>query len=230
MPTNSTLPETDNSAFLQEEEESLSSGNGWLAAVVGIILVLAIVGYIFMPGEGGRQVISSVMPSVMLGEASVTGARAEEEAAAAATEPAAPTTEEAKPTVVAATTRHRTRAAIETGLDSRQVQAISPSTQAPAEEAAPAITAPAAPTTFTLTGRILDENGRPLAGATVLLKGSQKGTGTDANGNYSLEVPAGDNSLVYGYGGYQDQEMRTRGSQPVNVTLLPAEGAKRRRK
>lgn len=81
-----------------------------------------------------------------------------------------------------------------------------------------------------LSGRILDEDGRPMAGATVLLKGSRKGTGTDANGVYTLEVPAGENALVYGYGGYVDQEVRTRGSQPVNVTLLPAEGTKRRRK
>ena len=99
------------------------------------------------------------------------------------------------------------------------------------EAAAPAAPeAPAAPANVTLSGRILDENGRPLAGATVLVKGSRKGTGTDANGNYSIEVPAGENALVYGYGGYQDQEVRTRGAQPVNVTLLPSENGKRRRR
>ncbi|MDF7811254.1 carboxypeptidase-like regulatory domain-containing protein [Hymenobacter sp. YC55] len=232
MPTNSTLPETDNqSTYLQEEEESLSSGNKWLGAVVGVIFLLATIGY-FMPEEGSNA-INSVMPSVMLGEASVTGAHAaEEEAPAEAKEEVKEevAAEVEKPVVAEAAPRRVARPVAETSLDSRQVQAVAPVTEQVIEEAAPAtVVAPAAPTFYTLSGRILDENGRPLAGATVLLKGSRKGTGTDASGNYSLEVPAGDNHLVYGYGGYQDQEVRTRGSQPVNVTLLPAEGAKRRR-
>ncbi|UOQ68105.1 carboxypeptidase-like regulatory domain-containing protein [Hymenobacter volaticus] len=234
MPTNSTLPETDNqSTYLNEEEESLSSGNKWLGAVVGVIFLLATIGY-FMPAEGTRDAISSVMPSVMLGEASVTGAQPAE-AAEAPTEAKEIVKEEVaadteKPLVAEVAPRRVVRPVAETTLDSRQVQAVAPVTEQVVEETAPAtIAAPAAPAFYTLSGRILDENGRPLAGATVLLKGSRKGTGTDASGNYSLEVPAGDNHLVYGYGGYQDQEVRTRGSQPVNVTLLPTEGGKRRR-
>jgi hypothetical protein len=233
MPPKSTLPEIDdNNTLLSEEEDSLSSGNKWLAIIVGLIFVLAGVGY-FMPGEGGRRVIASVMPSVMLGEASVTGARHVEEAEAVAPEPAEVEPEAAEAAMSAAVEvapRRIVRPAAEDGLDSRLVEAVQPMTESATEVEAPAvITAPAAPAYFTLSGRILDENGRPLAGATVLLKGSRKGTGTDANGNYTLEVPAGENHLVYGYGGYQDQEVRTRGSQPVNVTLLPTEGAKRRR-
>ena len=230
MPTNSTLPETDNSQ-LQEDEESYSAGNGRLALLVGLLLALALGGYLFVPGQKARRVITSVMPSVMLGEASVTGSRAVEEPAAAPPAPATPAAEEVAKPVAAPAARPVARPAAETSLDSRAVAAVSAPAEPVVEEAAPAeITAPAAPTTLTLTGRIFDENGRPLAGATVLLKGSRKGTGTDANGNYSLEVPTGENMLVYGYGGYEDQEVRTRGSQPVTVTLLPAESAKRRRK
>ncbi|HEX8429058.1 carboxypeptidase-like regulatory domain-containing protein [Hymenobacter sp.] len=234
MPTNSTLPETDDqSTYLHEEEKSLSSGNKRLSIIVGAIFLLATVGY-FMPGEGGRNAISRVMPSVMLGEASVTGSNpAEEEAPAKEKEVASDekeVTEAAKPVVAEVAPRRVMRPVAETSLDSRQVQAVAAVAEPVMEETAPAtIVAPAAPTYYTLSGRILDENGRPLAGATVLLKGSRKGTGTDGNGNYSLEVPAGDNQLVYGYGGYQDQEIRARGSQPVNVTLLPTEGGKRRR-
>lgn len=231
MPPKSTLPEIDdNNAFLSEEEDSLSSGNKWLAIIVGVIFLLATVGY-FMPGEGGRSAIASVMPSVMLGEASVTGAReVEEPKVAKEADEEEEALEAAKPVVAEVVPRRSMRPAAEPGLDSRMVQAVAP-VAAPeaATEAPAAVATPAAPTSFTLTGRILDENGRPLAGATVLLRGSRKGTGTDANGNYSMEVPTGDNQLVYGYGGYQDQEVRTRGSQPVNVTLLPTEGVKRRR-
>lgn len=229
MPTNSTVPETDPNAFLSEEEKSLSAGNKWLGAIVGMIAVLAVMGYMSAPDGSGSQAIASVMPSVMLGETSVTGSRpAEEVAPAVAAVTTAPETTE--PIVAAVAPRARVRPQAEMSLDSRQVQALATSTEPVAQEAAPAITASEVPTTLTLTGRIIDENGRPLAGATVLLKGSRKGTGTDANGNYSLEVPSGDNALVYGYGGYQDQEMHVRSAQPVTVTLLPAEGAKRRRK
>lgn len=233
MPTNSTLPETnDHSTYLNEEEESLSSGNKWLGSIVGVIFLLATVGY-FMPEEGRRHAMSSVMPSVMLGEASVTGTQPTQEETsvavkeAAVEQEAAPQTE--KPVVAQAAPRRVARPIAETSLATRPVQAVAPVAEQVVEEAAPAAAVPAAPTFYTLSGRILDENGRPLAGATVLLKGSRKGTGTDANGNYSLEVPAGDNHLVYGYGGYLDQEVRARGSQPVNVTLLPAESGKRRR-
>lgn len=239
MSSKSTLPdpETDeNGDLLSEEEDSLPSGNGRLALIVGAILLLAIVGYMFLPGSSGRQVVPTVIPPVMLSEASVTGAReaapATDTMAAtvekAATEEAGLTAVEAKKPVV--------RAGAEEGLAIRSTNTVAateaPEAEAtPATEAAPAVAAPAAtPSIVMLSGRILDEDGRPMAGATVLLKGSRKGTGTDANGVYTLEVPAGENALVYGYGGYVDQEVRTRGSQPVNVTLLPAEGTKRRRK
>ena len=83
---------------------------------------------------------------------------------------------------------------------------------------------------MTVTGKIEDENGRPMVGATVLLKGGSKGTSTDANGNYTLEIPSGsDNNLIYGYGGYDDELVHVSGSKPMNVTLTPrAKTGKRR--
>ncbi|MBC6699554.1 carboxypeptidase-like regulatory domain-containing protein [Hymenobacter sp. BT190] len=235
MPTKFTVPEpeTDNDT-LQSEEEDYSSGNGRLALIVGAILLFAVIGYMLLPGSSGRRVVTTIIPSVMLGEASVTGAK--EVAPEAPAEEAATEEETAAEAVklsAADAKKPVVRPAAEAGLAARTAESVAPlvaatAETAPAAEASPA--AAAAPATVTLSGRILDEDGRPMAGATVLLKGSRKGTGTDANGNYTLEVPAGENALVYGYGGYQDQEVRTRGSQPVNVTLLPSEGTKRRRK
>lgn len=76
--------------------------------------------------------------------------------------------------------------------------------------------------TVTVRGRILDENGRPLVGATVLNKATGRGVGTDANGNYTLRVPeAYANQLHYGYGGYADEEVRLNGNYTQNVTLVP---------
>ncbi|OON67990.1 carboxypeptidase-like regulatory domain-containing protein [Hymenobacter sp. CRA2] len=70
-------------------------------------------------------------------------------------------------------------------------------------------------------GRILDENGRPLVGATVLHKGTRMGVSTDATGSYTLRVPAGQaNTLQYAYAGYAEEELKVRGGTE-NVTLVP---------
>lgn len=74
----------------------------------------------------------------------------------------------------------------------------------------------------TVRGHILDENGHPLAGATILDKASGRGVGTDAQGNYTLTVPAGQPvSLQFGYGGYIEEEARVSGGTIYDVTLLP---------
>ncbi len=82
----------------------------------------------------------------------------------------------------------------------------------------------------TVTGRILDENGRPLIGATVLDKARGRGVSTDAQGNYSLTVPANQTSkLQVGYGGYGEEELQVqvKGSSVQNVTLVPQAKAKK---
>jgi hypothetical protein len=76
----------------------------------------------------------------------------------------------------------------------------------------------------TVRGRILDENGRPLVGATVLDKTSGRGVGTDAQGNYTLTLPAGqaaNTKLHFGYGGYTDDEIQLQGRYTQNMTLVP---------
>jgi hypothetical protein len=78
----------------------------------------------------------------------------------------------------------------------------------------------------TVRGKILDENGRPLVGATVLEKGTQRGVSTNAEGEYVLLVPAGrPTTLAYGYGGYADDEILFMGNTRNTVenrTLVPA--------
>lgn len=99
---------------------------------------------------------------------------------------------------------------------------------------APAADAPEAATAVTkmttVTGRILDENGRPLIGATVLDKSRGRGVSTDAQGNYSLTVPANQVSkLQVGYGGYgeEDLQIQVKGFSVQNVTLVPQAKAKK---
>lgn len=76
--------------------------------------------------------------------------------------------------------------------------------------------------TVLVQGRILNEAGQPLVGATVLRKGTRYGASTDATGAYSLRVPATAATLLqYGYGGYAEQELAVRGEAPAAVTLQP---------
>ena len=78
-----------------------------------------------------------------------------------------------------------------------------------------------------IKGRILNENGKPLVGATILNKASGRGVGTDAQGNYALAVPAGQPvQLQFGYGGYTEEEAHVSGGGTYDVTLVPRAGYK----
>jgi hypothetical protein len=80
----------------------------------------------------------------------------------------------------------------------------------------------------TVRGRILDENGRPLIGATVWQKGTRNGVSTDAAGNYAMRMPANQKAtLQYGYAGYAEEELAVKGGAVENVTLVPREAQSR---
>ena len=223
-----------------QDEEVVSGGNNRLLyAVVGLVLAL-VLGYVVMPkGNGSGSGVSSVTPSFMLDDAAVTAtAPTSADSIAAGLKAApAPAADEAgskdpKASVKSAASAVRaTPLAAAAPVAATAVAASVPASVPEPEPAPAAAPEPAAPVSVTMTGKIEDENGRPLVGATVLLKGSNKGTSTDANGNYTLEVPGGnDNVLVYGYGGYDDEIVRSRTSQPLNVTLTPrAKVGKKRR-
>lgn len=55
-----------------------------------------------------------------------------------------------------------------------------------------------------VSGKITDENGEPLIGATVAVKGKKFGTVTDMDGNFNLQVPSSDSLLVASYIGYEN--------------------------
>lgn len=74
----------------------------------------------------------------------------------------------------------------------------------------------------TLKGKVTaQEDGSPLPGVTVLLKGTTTGTATDQNGNFSLAVPNNANTLVVSFIGYKTQEIPINGKTQVNVALAP---------
>ena len=69
-----------------------------------------------------------------------------------------------------------------------------------------------------LKGLIVDASGMPVIGANILVKGSNVGTITDIDGNFSLEVSDG-NVLHVSYIGYADQEIKVEGQKSLNITL-----------
>ncbi|RSK44669.1 hypothetical protein EI293_09165 [Hymenobacter perfusus] len=77
----------------------------------------------------------------------------------------------------------------------------------------------------TVAGRILNENGKPLVGATVWVKGTRTGVSTDADGQYTLRMAAGQPAtLQYAYAGYKEEEVIRSKGGTANVTLLPRTG------
>ena len=74
--------------------------------------------------------------------------------------------------------------------------------------------------TSSLRGSVKDANGLPMAGASVILDGTKKGTVTDASGNYELKVSPGTYTLVISYVGVVTQRKQvtvTAGSVSENI-------------
>lgn len=71
-----------------------------------------------------------------------------------------------------------------------------------------------------ITGKVIsDEDGQGLPGATVLVKGTTVGTTTDLDGNYSINVPAGSNVLIFSFVGLKSLEEAIGNRSVINVTL-----------
>ena len=71
---------------------------------------------------------------------------------------------------------------------------------------------------ITVKGTVLDANGEPVIGASVLMKGTTTGTITDIDGNFTLSnVNPG--ILVVSYIGYKTQEIQAKGGAPVKIVL-----------
>ncbi|MFA6248800.1 MAG: mucoidy inhibitor MuiA family protein [Mucilaginibacter sp.] len=73
-----------------------------------------------------------------------------------------------------------------------------------------------------VTGHVTDQNDRSaLPGVTITVKGTSIGTVTDANGNYSLQIPAGNPTLSYSFVGYEKSES-VANVPVINIALKPS--------
>jgi hypothetical protein len=71
-----------------------------------------------------------------------------------------------------------------------------------------------------ISGLVLDEQGQPLPGTAVLVKGTTIGTTTDLEGRYSLTLPTTAKTLVFSFVGMRMEELPIQGRSNMNVTLM----------
>lgn len=71
----------------------------------------------------------------------------------------------------------------------------------------------------TVTGTVVDEGGIPLAGASVIVKGTTTGASTDFDGNFSINIESDSDVLVVSYVGYKTEELTVGSQTVINVTL-----------
>ena len=73
---------------------------------------------------------------------------------------------------------------------------------------------------ITITGKVTDENGQPLPGVAVQLKGTTVGVATDVDGNFRLTLPKqGEITLVFSFIGMKTQEVVVANEKPLSIVM-----------
>ena len=70
----------------------------------------------------------------------------------------------------------------------------------------------------TVTGTVIEQNGEPVIGATIMEKGTSNGTTTDIEGNFTINVEP-KATIVISYVGYQTQEIKVDGKTHLDITI-----------
>ena len=71
---------------------------------------------------------------------------------------------------------------------------------------------------LTISGKVSDENGLPIPGASILIKGTTKATASDIDGNYQLKASS-NSTLVFSFIGYSKVEQAIKGRTRIEVKL-----------
>lgn len=73
----------------------------------------------------------------------------------------------------------------------------------------------------TVSGRVVDHRGEPLVGVNIVIQGTHRGTVTDSDGRFSIQLPDGRDNLIFSYLGFISQTLPSASS--AVVTLVPDE-------
>ena len=77
-----------------------------------------------------------------------------------------------------------------------------------------------AKTVKTAKGHVVDEFGEPMIGVTVKVKGTQTGTVTDLNGDFTIDT-GGKSSLELSYIGYMPMTVQAKGDGKLTIAMKP---------
>ena len=72
---------------------------------------------------------------------------------------------------------------------------------------------------ITVTGKVTDVNGITIPGVSILVKGTNTGTVTDVDGQYSVNAPDAEAILIFSSIGYSSQEIAVNGRTVIDVML-----------
>ena len=75
----------------------------------------------------------------------------------------------------------------------------------------------------TISGTVTDDQGLPLPGVNIIIKGTSSGTQTDFDGNYDLKASTGE-ILVFSYIGFDTQEIPVSATNNYNITMSSSSG------
>ncbi|TLV03940.1 SusC/RagA family TonB-linked outer membrane protein [Dyadobacter luticola] len=70
-----------------------------------------------------------------------------------------------------------------------------------------------------IKGKVADKKGEGLPGVNVIIKGSERGTTTDVNGTFSIDVPGESAILIFSYVGYVTAELNVGSKSQIDVVL-----------
>jgi TonB-linked SusC/RagA family outer membrane protein len=76
-----------------------------------------------------------------------------------------------------------------------------------------------------ITGKVTSEDGQPLVGASIVVKGTNQGAVTDIDGNYAITATP-ESILVVSFVGYQNQEMVVSTQSVLDIILLEGDALK----
>lgn len=73
-----------------------------------------------------------------------------------------------------------------------------------------------------VTGTVVDEQNSPMPGVTIKVKDSDKGTITDNNGNFKIELETGNETLIFSFIGFEVMEVPVNGQSTLSISLTPS--------
>lgn len=71
-----------------------------------------------------------------------------------------------------------------------------------------------------ISGKVVDEENLPIPGVTVLEKGTNNGTTTNAQGEYKIDLEKAGNTLVFSFVGFKNKEVVTAGQSEINIKMV----------